>query len=124
MQEQHYIVTRAWLKGEPGISTDIYTRMNEIKTAREESQPIRSRTGGSTFKNPDGHKAWELIDKAGCRGMMIGGAQVSEKHCNFFINTGAATAAELENLILEVKQKVLAHSGINLESEIKIIGHD
>lgn len=122
MLEEPLIVTKAWLQGQLGDSQQIYTRMAEIKTAREESQPIRSRTGGSTFKNPQGHKAWQLIDAAGCRGLTIGGAQVSEKHTNFFINTGTATAADLENLIGEVQNRVYAKSGIRLETEIKIIG--
>ena len=86
------------------------------------SQPIRSKTGGSTFKNPQGHKAWELIDKAGLRGYSIGDAQISEKHCNFLINKGNASAEELENLINHIKDSVLADSGIELEPEIKIIG--
>ncbi len=122
IRDGQFIVTKAALKGEAGNSAEIYARMAEIKTAREESQPIRSRTGGSTFNNPPGAKAWELIDKAGCRGMLIGGAQVSEKHTNFFINTGTATAADLEELINDVQARVLANSGIKLETEIKIIG--
>jgi UDP-N-acetylmuramate dehydrogenase len=116
------IVTRATLKGTLGKQTEIAHKMNEVSTAREDTQPIRSRTGGSTFKNPDGHKAWELIDKAGCRGMTVGGAQVSEKHCNFLINTGSATAADLEALGEKVIQTVRAKSGITLEWEIKRIG--
>ena len=135
LYEQQYIVTKAWLQGQAGIAAEIHARMAQIKSQREESQPIRSRTGGSTFKNPASTtsplsggieggalKAWQLIDKAGCRGLRIGGAQVSEKHCNFFINTGTATAADLENLIREVQARVLADSGIKLETEIKIIG--
>ena len=122
MVEREYIVSKAWLKGAPGKAAEIYARMAEIKQQREETQPVRTRTGGSTFKNPEGHKAWALIEKAGCRGLTIGGAQVSEKHCNFFINTGTGTAADLENLITEVQQRVLKNSGIKLESEIKIIG--
>ncbi len=122
MLEEQFIVTKTWLQGTPGNSAEIYARMAEIKNAREESQPIRSRTGGSTFKNPPGEKAWQLIDKAGLRGFSIGGAQVSQKHCNFFINTGTATAADLENLINEVQKRVLENSGIKLEPEIKIIG--
>lgn len=101
---------------------DILNRMNKISSSREKAQPIRSKTGGSTFKNPDGYKAWELIDKAGCRGLKIGGAQVSEKHCNFLINTGTATAQDLENLGNEVKARVKANSGIELQWEIKKIG--
>src|SRR3546814_8525687 len=89
---------------------------------RADSQPIRSRTGGSTFKNPPGHKAWQLIDAAGCRGLTIGGAMVSDKHCNFLINTGTATAADLENLGEEVRRRVKARAGITLEWEIKRLG--
>lgn len=124
MSEEQFIVTKAILKGERGNSAEIYARMTEIKNQREESQPIRSRTGGSTFKNPEGHKAWQLIDQAGCRGLMIGGAQVSEKHTNFFINTGNATAKDLEELIKEVQRRVKENSGIDLESEIRIIGQN
>ena len=116
------IFTKAILRGKDGNRDEILARINQIKTEREESQPVRSRTGGSTYKNPEGHKAWQLIDAAGLRGHSIGGAQVSEKHCNFFINTGNARAADLENLIQDVQSKVLAHSGIKLEPEIKIIG--
>jgi len=96
--------------------------MQDIRSAREASQPVRARTGGSTFRNPDGTKAWELIDAAGCRGLTRGGAQVSEKHCNFLINTGAATAADLEGLGEEVRRRVFETSGINLAWEIKRIG--
>jgi UDP-N-acetylmuramate dehydrogenase len=116
------IFTKAWFQGKSGKPDEIHARINEIKTAREESQPIRSRTGGSTYKNPEGHKAWQLIDRAGLRGFSIGGAQVSEKHCNFFLNTGTATAKDLEDLILHVQATVLAKTGIKLEPEIKIIG--
>src|SRR5438128_10439141 len=96
--------------------------MDKITESREATQPIKSRTGGSTFKNPPGHKAWQLIDQAGCRGLTIGGAQVSEKHTNFLINTGDATAADLENLGEEVRKRVLDASGITLEWEIKRVG--
>jgi len=96
--------------------------MDEIGARRAASQPVRARTGGSTFANPAGVKAWELIDKAGCRGLMIGGAQVSEQHCNFLINTGAATAADLEALGEEVRRRVRASAGIDLQWEIKRIG--
>jgi len=116
------IVTSAVLKAHAGDKTDITRRMQEITTAREETQPVRSRTGGSTFKNPEGHKAWELIDRAGCRGLIVGGAQVSEKHCNFLINIGNATARDLEALGEEVRRRVHAQSGITLEWEIKRIG--
>jgi UDP-N-acetylmuramate dehydrogenase len=118
------IVTRAWLRGVAGDKAQIAAKMQEIQTSREETQPIRSRTGGSTFKNPPGHKAWELIDRAGCRGLTVGGAQVSEKHCNFLINTGNATAADLEALGEEVRKRVMADSGVLLEWEIRRIGHD
>src|SRR5690606_29536838 len=93
-----YIFVSCELKGEPDDVAAITARMNAIMAAREESQPLRTRTGGSTFKNPPGRKAWELIDAAGCRGLTMGGAQVSPKHCNFLINTGNATAADIEAL--------------------------
>ena len=89
---------------------------------REASQPLRSRTGGSTFKNPAGHKAWALIDAAGCRGLRNGDAQVSEKHCNFLLNLGSASSAEIEALGEEVRARVLAHSGVELEWEIQRVG--
>ncbi len=116
------IVTKAILQGKAGKREEIFAKIAEIKKSREETQPIRERTGGSTFKNPEGHKAWELIDRAGCRGLMVGGAQMSEKHCNFMINTGGATAADLENLGEEVIERVLEKTGIRLEWEIKRIG--
>jgi len=108
-----------------GTSDDpaaIRARMEELSANREASQPIKSKTGGSTFKNPPGHKAWQLIDQAGCRGLKIGGAQVSEKHTNFLINTGDATAADLETLGEEVRKRVKEKSGITLEWEIKRVG--
>ena len=116
------IVTKAWLKGEPGDKDAIAARMQEISKAREDTQPIRTRTGGSTFANPEGHKAWELVDRAGCRGLTVGGAQVSQKHCNFLINTGDATASDLESLGEEVRRRVKEKTGITLEWEIKRIG--
>lgn len=116
------IFTRCVLQGERGEPADIGRRMSEIAEKRAESQPIRSRTGGSTFTNPPGHKAWELIDKAGCRGLRIGDAQVSEKHCNFLLNLGGATAADLEDLGEEVRRRVLETTGVTLEWEIKRIG--
>ncbi|MFO0389736.1 MAG: UDP-N-acetylmuramate dehydrogenase [Alphaproteobacteria bacterium] len=119
---QGAIVTRATFKGAKGDVEQIRARMQEISDAREATQPIRTRTGGSTFKNPEGYKAWELVDRAGCRGLMVGGAQVSEKHCNFLINTGTATAADLENLGEEVIKRVKEKTGIMLEWEIKRIG--
>jgi UDP-N-acetylmuramate dehydrogenase len=96
--------------------------MAAIRAAREATQPVRARTGGSTFKNPPGQPAWALIDAAGCRGLRIGGAQVSEKHCNFLLNTGGATAAELEALGEQVRTRVLENSGVSLEWEIKRLG--
>ena len=117
-----WIFTQAVLRGGGGDIAAIRARMDEISKAREETQPVRSRTGGSTFKNPSGNKAWELIDASGCRGMMVGEAQVSEKHCNFLINTGSASAADLEELGETVRQKVKSHSGIELQWEIKRIG--
>lgn len=116
------IFTRATLRGVPGDKAAIAARMAEIADKRGETQPVRARTGGSTFKNPPGHKAWELIDRAGCRGLTRGQAQVSEKHCNFLLNLGEATAAELEALGEEVRARVLAHSGVTLEWEIKRVG--
>jgi UDP-N-acetylmuramate dehydrogenase len=100
----------------------IKARMEELSANREASQPIKSKTGGSTFKNPPGHKAWQLIDQAGCRGLMLGAAQVSEKHTNFLINTGDATATEIEALGEEVRKRVLEKSGVTLEWEIKRVG--
>ena len=100
----------------------IGARMAEIKSKRESSQPVRARTGGSTFANPDAQKAWELIDAAGCRGLTMGQAQVSELHCNFLLNLGEATAAELEGLGEEVKRRVAQESGVELRWEIKRIG--
>jgi UDP-N-acetylmuramate dehydrogenase len=100
----------------------IRARMEALVSQREATQPIRSRTGGSTFKNPPGAKAWELIDKAGCRGLLHGDAQVSEKHCNFLINRGAAKSADIEALGEEVRARVKAQSGIELEWEIKRVG--
>ncbi|WP_428486637.1 UDP-N-acetylmuramate dehydrogenase [Rhodopila sp.] len=116
------VVTRVRLRGMPGASGLIGARMADIKAAREASQPIRSRTGGSTFRNPDGMKAWELIETAGCRGLTRGGAMVSEKHCNFLINTGNATAADIEGLGEEVRRRVFAATGIRLDWEIRRVG--
>lgn len=117
-----WIFTSTWLQAKPGDAEAIAARMAEIREAREASQPTRVRTGGSTFANPSGHKAWELIDRAGCRGLTLGGAQVSEKHCNFLLNTGTATAAHIEALGEEVRRRVRENSGIELEWEIKRIG--
>ncbi|MDJ0387402.1 UDP-N-acetylmuramate dehydrogenase [Roseomonas sp. E05] len=116
------IVTRARFRAAPGDAAAIAARMREIRAAREATQPVRARTGGSTFKNPPGEKAWALIDAAGCRGLRIGEAQVSEKHCNFLINLGSATAADLEELGETVRARVAAQSGITLEWEIRRIG--
>ena len=116
------IFTGAVLKGVAGDPVAISRRMAEINDARGESQPVRARTGGSTFANPPDAKAWELIDKAGCRGLVVGDAQVSEKHCNFLINRGNATAADLETLGEEVRCRVLATSGVELRWEIRRIG--
>jgi UDP-N-acetylmuramate dehydrogenase len=107
---------------ENGNPDDIQALMHEITSTRQNSQPIGTQTGGSTFKNPEGRKAWELIDEAGCRGLQVGQAQISEKHSNFLINLGGATAADIENLGETVREKVHAHSGILLEWEIKRIG--
>ncbi len=114
--------TSALFQGVLGDKAEIERRMNEITERRETSQPIRTRTGGSTFKNPDGHKSWQLIDAAGCRGLKRGGAQVSEKHCNFLINTGDATASDIEELGEEVRARVKETSGVTLDWEIRRIG--
>ena len=116
------VVVEAVFAGEPGDPAVIGAEMDRIAAEREASQPLRSRTGGSTFKNPDGHKSWALIDAAGCRGLRRGDAQVSEKHCNFLLNLGAATAAEIEALGEEVRDKVKAQSGVTLEWEIQRVG--
>jgi UDP-N-acetylmuramate dehydrogenase len=112
----------AVFQGAPDDPERIRARMEELNAAREASQPVKSRTGGSTFKNPPGHKAWELIDQAGCRGLRRGDAQVSEKHTNFLINLGQASAADLEGLGEEVRARVKARFGIELEWEIKRVG--
>ncbi len=117
-----WIFTSALLRGRRGDAAEIARKMVEIKTAREASQPIRARTGGSTFANPPGDQAWRLIDDAGCRGLVRGGAMVSEKHTNFLINTGNASAADLEGLGEEVRRRVHARFGIVLEWEIRRVG--
>ena len=117
-----WIFVAAGLEGRPDDAVSVARRIEEIRRAREASQPIRARTGGSTFANPPGMKAWELIDRAGCRGLVRGGAKVSEQHCNFLINTGGATAADLEGLGEEVRARVLETSGVRLEWEIRRIG--
>ncbi|WP_293882806.1 UDP-N-acetylmuramate dehydrogenase [Sphingomonas sp.] len=116
------IVVGATFAGVPGSPAVIGAEMDRIAAKREASQPLRSRTGGSTFKNPQGHKAWALVDAAGCRGLRRGDAQVSEKHCNFLLNLGSATSAEIEALGEEVRTRVLAHSGVQLEWEIQRVG--
>jgi UDP-N-acetylmuramate dehydrogenase len=116
------IFTQALFAGRPGDGAAILAEMDRITAAREASQPIREKTGGSTFKNPPGHKAWQLIDRAGCRGLVIGDAQVSPMHCNFLINRGAATAGDIETLGETVRRRVLETSGIALEWEIKRVG--
>jgi UDP-N-acetylmuramate dehydrogenase len=116
------VITRVRLDARRGATPVIAAKMAEIRAAREESQPIRARTGGSTFRNPYGMKAWELIDAAGCRGLTLGGAAVSEKHTNFLINTGTATAADIEALGEEVRRRVKAATGVSLQWEIRRIG--
>jgi UDP-N-acetylmuramate dehydrogenase len=116
------IVVRARFSARAGEPRDIAARMADIRASREATQPVRARTGGSTFRNPPGARAWELIDAAGCRGLTRGAAQVSEKHCNFLINTGGATAADLEGLGEEVRRRVHDASGITLDWEIKRLG--
>ncbi len=116
------IFTQALFQGERGDARAIAAEMEKITESREATQPIKSRTGGSTFKNPPGHKAWQLIDAAGCRGLRIGDAQVSEMHCNFLINLGGATAADIETLGETVRKRVKENSGVELEWEIKRIG--
>jgi UDP-N-acetylmuramate dehydrogenase len=116
------VVVEATLRGSPGQPEAIGAEMDAIARAREESQPLRSRTGGSTFKNPPGHKAWALIDAAGCRGLQHGDAQVSEKHCNFLLNLGSATSADIEELGEEVRRRVAAKTNISLEWEIQRVG--
>lgn len=123
---QDAIVTRVRLQGKPADPLTIRNIMNAIKTQREESQPIHSRTGGSTFRNPSPsqspYKAWQLIDMVHGRGLTLGGAKVSEKHCNFLINTGEATATDIENLGEELRKRVMESFGISLEWEIKRVG--
>jgi UDP-N-acetylmuramate dehydrogenase len=116
------IVVAARFRGRPGEPEAIQAEMDRISASREASQPLRSKTGGSTFKNPEGHKAWQLVDEAGCRGLQIGGAQVSEKHTNFLINTGDATSADIEELGEEVRRRVKAKTGVELQWEIQRVG--
>ncbi|HIJ39291.1 MAG TPA: UDP-N-acetylmuramate dehydrogenase [Rhodospirillaceae bacterium] len=119
---EDWIFVEAVLQGYSDEPGQIEARMAKIQKQRETSQPLRSRTGGSTFANPPGHKAWQLIDQAGCRGLTLGGAMVSTKHCNFLINTGNATAADLEKLGEEVRQRVRSATDIELHWEIRRIG--
>jgi UDP-N-acetylmuramate dehydrogenase len=116
------IFTSARFRGQSAPAEKIRARMNEVQNHRETAQPIREKTGGSTFQNPPGHSAWKLIDAAGCRGLRVGGAQVSEMHCNFLINTGAATGHDIETLGETVRARVKENSGIELHWEIKRIG--
>jgi UDP-N-acetylmuramate dehydrogenase len=119
---ENWIFIGARLRLRNGKSSIILEKITKLLEEREFTQPVRSRTGGSTFANPDGMSAWELIDQAGCRGLCIGGAQVSEKHCNFLINTGDATAEEIETLAEEVQRRVFETSGVDLRWEIRRIG--
>lgn len=116
------IVVAARFRGRPGEAAAIQAEMDRISASREASQPLRSKTGGSTFKNPPGNKAWQLVDAAGCRGLTMGGAQVSEKHTNFLINTGEATSTDIEALGEEVRRRVKAQSGVELEWELRRVG--
>ena len=117
-----WLFLSARMQGKAGAREQIARQMRAISAARRTTQPIRARTGGSTFKNPPGARAWELIDAAGCRGLSRGGAKMSEIHCNFLINTGNATASDLEELGEEVRRRVRDHSGVELEWEIRRIG--
>jgi UDP-N-acetylmuramate dehydrogenase len=119
---EDFIFTEALFQGEPGEPEKILAEMDDIAAYREGAQPIKSRTGGSTFKNPPGHKAWQLIDRAGCRGLSVGDAKVSEMHCNFLINEGNATGADIERLGETVRARVKETSGVELEWEIKRLG--
>lgn len=116
------IVVGARFRGRPGAPDAIQAEMDRISASREASQPLRSKTGGSTFKNPAGHKAWQLVDDAGCRGLTLGGAQVSEKHTNFLLNLGDATSADIEALGEEVRRRVKEKAGVTLEWEIQRVG--
>ena len=116
------VFTQALLQGRLGNQADILAAMDKITDAREATQPIKTRTGGSTFKNPPGHKSWQLIDAAGMRGFAVGPAKVSDLHCNFLVNEGGATASQIEELGETVRARVKAISGIELDWEIKRIG--
>ena len=117
-----WIFTQATFQGTPGDPAEIEKQMDEVADYREKNQPVREKTGGSTFKNPPGHSAWKLIDAAGCRSLRVGGAQVSDMHCNFLINTGSATAEDIERLGETVRARVAAHSGVPLHWEIIRLG--
>jgi UDP-N-acetylmuramate dehydrogenase len=119
---EDWIFTGAELRGTPGNQDAITARIREIRTERDQTQPTQARTGGSTFANPPGSKAWALVDAAGCRGLIRGGAQISHKHANFLINTGTATAADLEGLGEDVRKRVKDQSGIELVWEVRRIG--
>ena len=119
---EDFIFSEATFEGAPGDRAAIAAEMDKITESREATQPIKSRTGGSTFKNPPGRKAWQLIDAAGCRGLIVGDAQVSELHCNFLINLGTATAADIETLGETVRRRVKESSGVELEWEIRRLG--
>jgi UDP-N-acetylmuramate dehydrogenase len=119
---EDFILTQALFQGMPGEAAEILRQMEEVAEYREKNQPIRERTGGSTFKNPPGASAWKLIDEAGCRGLRVGGAKVSDKHCNFLINEGGASAEDIERLGETVRARVKARSGVTLEWEIIRIG--
>jgi UDP-N-acetylmuramate dehydrogenase len=116
------VFTEALFQGKSGERDAIQAEMDRVTAERGDTQPVNTRTGGSTFKNPPGEKAWELIERAGCRGLTVGGAQVSEKHCNFLINTGAASAADLESLGETVRRRVRERCGVTLEWEIERVG--
>ena len=116
------IFTEAVFEGTPDTPSAILARMDDITAKREGSQPIREKTGGSTFKNPEGHSSWKLIDEAGCRGLRVGGAQMSEQHCNFMINADGATAEDLEKLGETVRVRVLETQGVELQWEVRRIG--
>lgn len=116
------VVVAARFKGRAGEPDAIQAEMDRISASREASQPLRSKTGGSTFKNPEGHKAWQLVDEAGCRGLTLGGAQVSEKHTNFLLNVAEATSSDIEALGEEVRRRVKENSGVTLEWEIQRVG--
>ncbi|MEQ9121041.1 MAG: UDP-N-acetylenolpyruvoylglucosamine reductase, partial [Alphaproteobacteria bacterium] len=118
------IVIRAAFRGTPGDAASLRARLEEVQAQREASQPLRTRTGGSTFRNPVGGKAWELIDAAGCRGLRVGQAHVSHKHCNFLIAEDGATAADIEALGETVRRRVKEKTGVDLQWEIKRVGRE